>query len=128
MEIIPAIDLLEGRCVRLYQGDYGRSQVFNDNPIEVARQWVEQGATRLHVVDLDGAKQGYPVNTKTIAAIVQAVGHSSTSRRRITRSRWCDSVVGYWGRASDFGYGSGGRPSIGSTTLSRVSGKNCCGY
>ncbi|NET57051.1 MAG: 1-(5-phosphoribosyl)-5-[(5-phosphoribosylamino)methylideneamino]imidazole-4-carboxamide isomerase [Symploca sp. SIO2E6] len=74
MEIIPAIDLLEGRCVRLYQGDYAQSQVFNDNPIEVARQWVEQGATRLHVVDLDGAKQGYPVNTKTIAAIVQAVG------------------------------------------------------
>jgi len=73
MEIIPAIDLLEGRCVRLYQGDYARSQVFNDNPIEVAHQWVEQGATRLHVVDLDGAKQGHPVNTKTIAAIVQAV-------------------------------------------------------
>ncbi|NEP13355.1 MAG: 1-(5-phosphoribosyl)-5-[(5-phosphoribosylamino)methylideneamino]imidazole-4-carboxamide isomerase [Symploca sp. SIO2C1] len=73
MEIIPAIDLLEGRCVRLYQGDYARSQVFNDNPIEVAHQWVEQGATRLHVVDLDGAKQGYPVNTKTIAEIVQAI-------------------------------------------------------
>lgn len=73
MDVIPAIDLLEGRCVRLYQGDYDRSQVFNDNPTDVARQWVEQGASRLHIVDLDGAKAGKPVNTKTIEAIVRAV-------------------------------------------------------
>ncbi|WP_013321609.1 1-(5-phosphoribosyl)-5-[(5-phosphoribosylamino)methylideneamino]imidazole-4-carboxamide isomerase [Gloeothece verrucosa] len=73
MEIIPAIDLLEGRCVRLYQGDYQQSQVFNDNPVAVARQWVEQGATRLHVVDLDGAKAGKPVNLSAIKAIVRAV-------------------------------------------------------
>ncbi|MEW6493685.1 MAG: 1-(5-phosphoribosyl)-5-[(5-phosphoribosylamino)methylideneamino]imidazole-4-carboxamide isomerase [Cyanobacteriota bacterium] len=73
MNVIPAIDLLEGRCVRLYQGDYARSQVFNDNPVEVAQQWVDQGAARLHVVDLDGAKAGKPVNTKSIEAIVQAV-------------------------------------------------------
>lgn len=69
----PAIDLLEGRCVRLYQGDYQQSQVFNDNPVAVARQWVEQGATRLHVVDLDGAKAGKPVNLSAIKAIVRAV-------------------------------------------------------
>jgi phosphoribosylformimino-5-aminoimidazole carboxamide ribotide isomerase len=73
MDVIPAIDLLEGRCVRLYQGDYERSQVFNDNPADVARQWVDQGASRLHVVDLDGAKVGHPVNTKAIESIVQAV-------------------------------------------------------
>ena len=73
MDVIPAIDLLEGRCVRLYQGDYQRSQVFSDNPVEVARQWVEMGATRLHVVDLDGAKQGQPVNLPAIEAIVRAV-------------------------------------------------------
>jgi len=73
MDVIPAIDLLEGRCVRLYQGDYTRSQVFDDDPVAVACQWVEQGAARLHLVDLDGAKTGQPVNLKTIAAIVQAV-------------------------------------------------------
>jgi len=73
IEVIPAIDLLEGQCVRLYQGDYDRSQVFSDNPVEVARQWVAQGATRLHVVDLDGAKQGHPVNQEAIAAIARAV-------------------------------------------------------
>lgn len=73
MEVIPAIDLLEGRCVRLYQGDYARSEVFDENPVAVARQWVEQGATRLHLVDLDGAKAGHPVNQQAIEAIVRAV-------------------------------------------------------
>ncbi|MEC4882092.1 MAG: 1-(5-phosphoribosyl)-5-[(5-phosphoribosylamino)methylideneamino]imidazole-4-carboxamide isomerase [Scytonema sp. PMC 1070.18] len=73
MEVIPAIDLLEGRCVRLYQGDYERSQIFSENPVEVAQQWVEQGATRLHVVDLDGAKTGELVNLKTIEEITQAI-------------------------------------------------------
>lgn len=73
MEVIPAIDLLDGRCVRLYQGDYDRSQVFDENPVAVAKQWVNQGASRLHVVDLDGAKAGHPVNLKSIAAIVAEV-------------------------------------------------------
>lgn len=73
MEIIPAIDLLEGKCVRLYQGDYSQSQVFDENPSAVAKQWVEQGATRLHVVDLDGAKTGDLVNLPAIESIVQAV-------------------------------------------------------
>ncbi|TBR59230.1 1-(5-phosphoribosyl)-5-[(5-phosphoribosylamino)methylideneamino]imidazole-4-carboxamide isomerase [Westiellopsis prolifica IICB1] len=73
MEVIPAIDLLEGRCVRLYQGDYDRSQVFSENPVDVAKQWVEQGATRLHLVDLDGAKVGKLVNLDAIEAIAQSV-------------------------------------------------------
>lgn len=73
MEVIPAIDLLEGRCVRLYQGDYTQSEVFDENPVEVARQWAAQGATRLHLVDLDGAKAGHPVNQQAIEAIVRAV-------------------------------------------------------
>ncbi len=73
MDVIPAIDLLEGRCVRLYQGDYERSQVFNDRPADVARLWVEQGASLLHIVDLDGAKTGRIVNLAAIEAITQAV-------------------------------------------------------
>ncbi|NHC34351.1 1-(5-phosphoribosyl)-5-[(5-phosphoribosylamino)methylideneamino]imidazole-4-carboxamide isomerase [Scytonema millei] len=73
MDLFPAIDLLEGRCVRLYQGDYDRSQVFHDNPADVAQQWASQGATWLHVVDLDGAKAGKPANLEAIAAIVEAV-------------------------------------------------------
>ncbi|MBD2021451.1 1-(5-phosphoribosyl)-5-[(5-phosphoribosylamino)methylideneamino]imidazole-4-carboxamide isomerase [Leptolyngbya sp. FACHB-36] len=73
MEVIPAIDVLEGRCVRLYQGDYTQAQTFDENPVSVARQWAEQGASRLHVVDLDGAKAGYPINLPTIEAIVRAI-------------------------------------------------------
>lgn len=71
MEVIPAIDLLAGRCVRLYQGDYEQSQIFNENPLEVALQWESQGATRLHLVDLDGAKEGTTVNLDVIRSIVQ---------------------------------------------------------
>ncbi|MFM7448285.1 MAG: 1-(5-phosphoribosyl)-5-[(5-phosphoribosylamino)methylideneamino]imidazole-4-carboxamide isomerase [Leptolyngbyaceae cyanobacterium] len=73
MEVIPAIDLLEGRCVRLYQGDYNQAETFNQDPVAVARQWVDQGITRLHVVDLDGAKAGHPVNLSTITAIAAAI-------------------------------------------------------
>ena len=73
MEVIPAIDLLGGSCVRLYQGDYQKSQVFSENPLEVAREWEKQGATRLHLVDLDGAKQGASVNLDIIEAIVKAI-------------------------------------------------------
>ncbi|MGF1495198.1 MAG: 1-(5-phosphoribosyl)-5-[(5-phosphoribosylamino)methylideneamino]imidazole-4-carboxamide isomerase [Elainellaceae cyanobacterium] len=73
MDVIPAIDLLNGRCVRLYQGDYDQSQVFSEDPVAVAQQWVEQGAGRLHLVDLDGAKAGHPINGAAIASIVRAV-------------------------------------------------------
>jgi phosphoribosylformimino-5-aminoimidazole carboxamide ribotide isomerase len=73
MDVIPAIDLLDGRCVRLYQGDYQQSEVFHDSPVDMAKQWQEQGASKLHLVDLDGAKAGYPVNQKAIAQIVEAL-------------------------------------------------------
>ncbi|MGL5509163.1 MAG: HisA/HisF-related TIM barrel protein, partial [Microcoleaceae cyanobacterium] len=73
MDVIPAIDLLDGRCVRLYQGDYQQSEVFHDSPVDMAKQWQEQGASKLHLVDLDGAKAGYPVNQKAIAAIVETL-------------------------------------------------------
>ncbi|MGL6138606.1 MAG: HisA/HisF-related TIM barrel protein, partial [Planktothrix sp.] len=73
MNIIPAIDLLDGRCVRLYQGDYNQAQTFNLDPIAVAQDWVEQGATRLHLVDLDGAKTGKPTNYYMIEAIANTI-------------------------------------------------------
>lgn len=73
MELIPAIDLKDGRCVRLYQGDFAQSTVYSDDPVAVAQRWAEQGATRLHVVDLDGARSGRPTNTAAVVAIVHAV-------------------------------------------------------
>lgn len=73
MDVIPAIDILDGRCVRLYQGDYQQSEVFGDDPVEVAQRWYSQGAKYLHVVDLDGAKQGKPKNLKVIEAIARSI-------------------------------------------------------
>jgi phosphoribosylformimino-5-aminoimidazole carboxamide ribotide isomerase len=73
MDIFPAIDLLDGKCVRLYQGDYGQSQVFNEDPVDMAKSWIEQGANKLHLVDLDGAKAGHPVNLAVIAKIIEVV-------------------------------------------------------
>ncbi len=73
MQIIPAIDLRGGRCVRLQQGDYARETVYSADPVEVACRFCEQGATRLHLVDLDAARAGEPVNHQVIARIVQSV-------------------------------------------------------
>ena len=73
MQIWPAIDLRGGKCVRLRQGDYDRETVFGDDPAEMAKRWVEQGAQFLHLVDLDGARDGKLVNRNAIAAIRAAV-------------------------------------------------------
>src|SRR5689334_18826686 len=73
LEIIPAIDLRGGKCVRLRQGDYARETVFGDDPAEMARRWAGLGAGRLHLVDLDGAKAGRPVNIEAIRGIVGSV-------------------------------------------------------
>ena len=73
MEIIPAVDIRAGRCVRLYQGDFQRETVFGDDPAAMARSWQEAGATRLHVVDLDGAREGRPVNAQAIRRLIEVV-------------------------------------------------------
>jgi phosphoribosylformimino-5-aminoimidazole carboxamide ribotide isomerase len=73
MEVYPAIDLRGGKCVRLRQGDYNQETVFGDDPAQMARRWVEQGASRLHLVDLDGARDGTLANRRAVAAIVAAV-------------------------------------------------------
>ena len=73
MDIIPAIDIKDGKCVRLYQGDFARMTIYDHDPAAVAQRWEAQGARMLHVVDLDGARAGHPVNTDIILAIVQSV-------------------------------------------------------
>jgi phosphoribosylformimino-5-aminoimidazole carboxamide ribotide isomerase len=74
MQIYPAIDIRAGRCVRLRQGDYAQETVFGADTAAMARRWVEDGATYLHLVDLDGAREGRPVNGDSVRAIVQASG------------------------------------------------------
>lgn len=68
---IPAIDMIDGKCVRLRQGDYDQVTEFSDDPVKVACRWAEQGAERIHLVDLDGAKEGRPVNTEVVREIVR---------------------------------------------------------
>ena len=70
MEIIPAIDIKQGRCVRLVQGDFGQETVFSNDPVEMALQWQSSGASRVHVVDLDGSKDGFLGNL----ALVERIG------------------------------------------------------
>jgi phosphoribosylformimino-5-aminoimidazole carboxamide ribotide isomerase len=72
-EVIPAIDLRGGRCVRLYQGDYDKETAYSGDPVTVARRWQELGAPRIHVVDLDGARAGTPVQADLVASICRAV-------------------------------------------------------
>jgi phosphoribosylformimino-5-aminoimidazole carboxamide ribotide isomerase len=69
IEIIPAIDLIEGKCVRLTQGDYGQKKIYNENPLEVAMQFEDAGLKRLHLVDLDGAKAKKVINWKVLETI-----------------------------------------------------------
>ena len=71
MEIIPALDIREGHCVRLLQGDPRRMIVYADDPLEAARRWVGEGAQRLHVVDLDGAFEGHPIHLPLVEAIAR---------------------------------------------------------
>jgi phosphoribosylformimino-5-aminoimidazole carboxamide ribotide isomerase len=95
MEIIPAIDIRNGRCVRLEQGDYERETVFGVDPVAMAMHWASQGATRIHVVDLDAAKEGRPVNDAIIRRIVSESGVpvqvAGGVRDHAAIHRWADS-------------------------------------
>ncbi len=75
MILIPAIDIFNKECVRLKQGDYNKKTVFNKNPVEIAQRWVDEGAQRIHLVDLNGAKDGVATNYKIIEKIKKNVGN-----------------------------------------------------
>lgn len=69
IELVPAIDMIEGKCVRLTQGDYDTQKIYNESPLEVAKQFQDAGVTRLHMVDLDGAKAGHIVNYRMLEKV-----------------------------------------------------------
>src|SRR5687768_11772206 len=73
MLLIPAIDLKDGHCVRLKQGDMAQATIFSEDPVAMARHWIDRGARRLHLVDLNGAFAGKPKNEEAIRAIVDTV-------------------------------------------------------
>src|SRR6476469_5957708 len=97
MQVIPAIDLRGGCCVRLKQGDYNQETVFGDDPAAMAAHWEAEGATRLHLVDLDGAKAGRPVNVQPVRTILDRVGIpcqlGGGVRDEATIRAWLDSGV-----------------------------------
>ncbi len=74
IEIIPAIDIIEGRCVRLSQGDYDRRKVYDQSPVDMAKRYADCGVKRIHIVDLDGAKSSTPKNLKTLERMVVGSG------------------------------------------------------
>lgn len=92
LDLIPAIDLLDGRVVRLHKGRYDEVTVYSDNPGEQAKQFYAAGARRLHVVDLDGARSGVPTNVRSIEAIMSAapleVQVGGGIRDRVTADKW----------------------------------------
>lgn len=91
MIIIPAVDILGGRCVRLYQGDYSQEQVYSADPVSIAAQWEEQGAKLIHIVDLDGARYSRPTNRDLVAAIAVRVScpcEIGGGIREIDHIRW----------------------------------------
>ncbi len=73
-QILPAIDLIDGQCVRLLQGDYSKKTVFADDPVAKAKEFLAKGAKAIHLVDLDGAKAGHPVNQEIVCAVRQETG------------------------------------------------------
>lgn len=88
IELIPAIDMIDGKCVRLTQGDYDTKKVYNEDPLEVAKMFEDHGIRRLHVVDLDGARQGRIINYRTLerlatrtSLIIDFRGRAETGRR-----------------------------------------------
>jgi phosphoribosylformimino-5-aminoimidazole carboxamide ribotide isomerase len=96
MQIYPAIDLRGGRCVRLRQGDYQQETVFGADPAAMAQRWVSGGATFLHLVDLDGAKEGLPVNEAGVRAIVRAGGVPCQLGGGLRTRQHIDTALG-WG-------------------------------
>lgn len=92
MEIIPAIDLIEGKCVRLTQGDYSQKKIYNENPLEVAKSFEGIGIQRLHLVDLDGAKKGEVVNLKVLETIASKTGLRIDFGGGIKKDKDIDSV------------------------------------
>ena len=95
MDIIPAIDLLEGNCVRLNKGNYNKVTRFNPDPVAQSIKWQEEGAKRIHIVDLDGAKTGKPINDSLIRKIVSEITIPIQVGGGIRTVERAESLIGY---------------------------------
>lgn len=92
MLLIPAIDLKNGECVRLRQGRMDDVTVFSKDPVAMAQRWADEGAERLHVVDLDGAMKGEPINLKVVEAIAKAIASRYRSAAAFATKTPCSAT------------------------------------
>ena len=124
-DILPAIDIRGGKCVRLAQGDYARETVFGDDPVAMAQRWVEQGARRLHVVDLDGAKDGSPANRDVMAAICAAVSIPVEVSGGIRDLPGIESALAYGAERVQLGSAAVSDPALVREACGRHPGRIC---
>ena len=122
-EVIPAIDLRAGRCVRLFQGDYARETRYSDDPVAVALRWRDLGAPRLHVVDLDGAREGKPLNHEVMAAICQAVDIPVEVSGGLRNIETIDAAVAYGADRIQLGSAAVRDPDLVRQAVARYPGR-----
>ncbi len=128
MIVIPAIDLKEGRCVRLVQGDFGRATVYADDPAAMASVWKQRGAERLHVVDLDGSLAGVPRHEAVIREIVAETGLPVQVGGGIRTMKTVETYLRMRGPVGDSRHGRPQRSGICPGGLPRVSGSGDPGH
>jgi len=122
-EVIPAIDLRAGRCVRLFQGDYARETQYSDDPVAVARRWRDLGAPRLHVVDLDGARDGAPVNAHIMAAICRELDIGVEVSGGLRTMESIDAAVAYGAGRIQLGSAAVRDPELVRQAVARYPGR-----
>jgi phosphoribosylformimino-5-aminoimidazole carboxamide ribotide isomerase len=115
MEIIPAIDIKNGKCVRLTQGDFAKENLYSNDPVKIAQRWKAEGATRLHIVDLDGARIGMPQNMTIIRDIIRRVGLPIQLGGGIRTAEVADRMLGIGIDRIIFGTAAIANPNIGET-------------
>lgn len=127
IEIIPAIDIIDGRCVRLTKGDYGQKKVYDASPVEMAQRYADCGVKRIHMVDLDGAKAGQPVNLATLEAVATKVGVEIEWGGGISSALALESVFNAGATHSIVGSIAATRPELFEQWLSQFGSKMILG-
>jgi phosphoribosylformimino-5-aminoimidazole carboxamide ribotide isomerase len=124
VEVIPAIDLIDGKCVQLVQGDYDRKMTFSDDPVGMAAHWVDEGASRIHIVDLDGARDGKRGNASVVAAIARSAGVPIQVGGGIRTASDADELLGLGVDRVIFGTAAVERPDDVAATVARHGGQH----
>ena len=126
MEVIPAIDIRSGRCARLFKGDYSQETVFDNDPVDAALRWIDAGARRLHVIDLDGAKDGVRTNAETVRRIVSSVGVPVQMGGGIRSAEDADAVFQMGVQLAIFGTAAVENPETVASAIGRFGKERVC--